>query len=146
MTSTRTDLILTGKLDVREWQAGGKPNWRETVPRNCLQLHDAIVQPRLHRPARRHLRRHLGVAGDRSALPAHWMLENRWSWHLRCLPVVAQTPSCRRSHDIDLHLPLRARDRAHYTYSEVPHDKWAEALIGITITEPFGFSRNHFDR
>ena len=35
---------------------------------------------------------------------------------------------------------------AHYTYSEVPYDKWAEALIGVTITELFGFSRNHFDR
>jgi putative membrane protein len=35
---------------------------------------------------------------------------------------------------------------AHYTYSEVPYDKWAQALIGTTITELFGFSRNHFDR
>jgi putative membrane protein len=35
---------------------------------------------------------------------------------------------------------------AHYTYSEVPYDAWAQALTGITITEIFGFSRNHFDR
>jgi putative membrane protein len=35
---------------------------------------------------------------------------------------------------------------AHYTYSEVPYDKWAEAVIGVSITELFGFSRNHFDR
>lgn len=35
---------------------------------------------------------------------------------------------------------------AHYTYSKVPYDRWAEALIGITITELFGFSRNQFDR
>ena len=35
---------------------------------------------------------------------------------------------------------------AHYTYSEVPYDRWAEALIGTTITDLFGFSRNHFDR
>lgn len=35
---------------------------------------------------------------------------------------------------------------SHYTYSEVPYDKWAEALIGVTVTELFGFSRNHFDR
>jgi putative membrane protein len=35
---------------------------------------------------------------------------------------------------------------AHYTYSEVPYDNWAEALIGVTITELLGFSRNHFDR
>lgn len=35
---------------------------------------------------------------------------------------------------------------AHYTYSEVPYDRWAQALIGVTVTELFGFSRNHFDR
>lgn len=35
---------------------------------------------------------------------------------------------------------------AHYTYSEVPYDTWAEALFGVTVTELFGFSRNHFDR
>jgi putative membrane protein len=35
---------------------------------------------------------------------------------------------------------------AHYTYSEVPYDKWAQALIGTTVTEIFGFTRNHFDR
>jgi putative membrane protein len=35
---------------------------------------------------------------------------------------------------------------AHYTYSKVPYDQWAEALFGTSITEFFGFSRNHFDR
>ena len=35
---------------------------------------------------------------------------------------------------------------AHYTYSEVPYDAWAQALFGVTITEIFGFTRNHFDR
>jgi len=35
---------------------------------------------------------------------------------------------------------------AHYTYSEVPYDRWAEALFGVTINEIFGFTRNHFDR
>jgi putative membrane protein len=35
---------------------------------------------------------------------------------------------------------------AHYTYSKVPYDAWAEALIGTTITDLFGFTRNHFDR
>ena len=35
---------------------------------------------------------------------------------------------------------------AHYTYSEVPYDRWAEALFGTTINEMFGFTRNHFDR
>ncbi|MEZ5831508.1 MAG: DUF2238 domain-containing protein [Dongiaceae bacterium] len=35
---------------------------------------------------------------------------------------------------------------AHYTYSEVPYDRWAQALFGTTVNEIFGFKRNHFDR
>jgi len=35
---------------------------------------------------------------------------------------------------------------AHYTYSEVPYDAWAQALFGVAINEIFGFTRNHFDR
>lgn len=33
-----------------------------------------------------------------------------------------------------------------YTYSDVPYDGWAAALIGTTISDAFGFSRNHYDR
>jgi putative membrane protein len=35
---------------------------------------------------------------------------------------------------------------AHYTYSEVPYDEWARAWTGRSITEVFGWKRNHFDR
>lgn len=35
---------------------------------------------------------------------------------------------------------------AHYTYSEVPYDRWAEALFGRSVSGQFGFERNHFDR
>lgn len=35
---------------------------------------------------------------------------------------------------------------AHYTYAEVPYNKWSQALFGISINELFGFSRNHYDR
>lgn len=35
---------------------------------------------------------------------------------------------------------------AHYTYSEVPYDAWAEALFGRTASEVFGWQRNHYDR
>ena len=34
---------------------------------------------------------------------------------------------------------------AHYTYAEVPYEKWTAAL-GFSINETFGFTRNHFDR
>lgn len=35
---------------------------------------------------------------------------------------------------------------AHYTYAEVPYDRWAQALTGCTVSEAFGWRRNHFDR
>lgn len=35
---------------------------------------------------------------------------------------------------------------AHYTYSEVPYDNWAQALFGHTLSEVFGLERNHYDR
>lgn len=33
-----------------------------------------------------------------------------------------------------------------YTYTNVPYDAWAFKLAGVTISETFGFSRNHYDR
>ena len=35
---------------------------------------------------------------------------------------------------------------AHYTYSDVPYDGWAQALTGHTVSEALGLQRNHFDR
>lgn len=35
---------------------------------------------------------------------------------------------------------------AHYTYSQVPYDRWFAALTGRTLNELLGFERNHFDR
>jgi putative membrane protein len=35
---------------------------------------------------------------------------------------------------------------AHYTYAEVPYDRWAQTLGGGAISELFGFERNHYDR
>ena len=35
---------------------------------------------------------------------------------------------------------------AHYTYSEVPYDAWAEAAFGRSVSDLFSFERNHFDR
>jgi putative membrane protein len=35
---------------------------------------------------------------------------------------------------------------ARYLYSYVPYDAWAERLLGMNITETFGFQRNHYDR
>lgn len=35
---------------------------------------------------------------------------------------------------------------ARYLYSYVPYDVWSEYLLGINISESFGFQRNHYDR
>lgn len=35
---------------------------------------------------------------------------------------------------------------AHYTYAEVPYDRWVQALTGTTLAEQFDWQRNHFDR
>jgi putative membrane protein len=34
----------------------------------------------------------------------------------------------------------------HWTYTEVPYDAAAQALFGTSISDLFGFSRNHYDR
>ena len=33
-----------------------------------------------------------------------------------------------------------------YTYSSVPYDEWSLALFGTSISQTFGFARNHYDR
>jgi putative membrane protein len=35
---------------------------------------------------------------------------------------------------------------AHYTYSEVPYDRWFESMTGRTLNSLLGWERNNFDR
>lgn len=35
---------------------------------------------------------------------------------------------------------------SHYTYSQVPYDRWFESLFGTGMNSLFGWERNHFDR
>ena len=35
---------------------------------------------------------------------------------------------------------------ARYLYSYVPYDVWSEKLLGVSLSEVFGFERNHYDR
>jgi putative membrane protein len=35
---------------------------------------------------------------------------------------------------------------AHYTYSLVPYDDWSSRLLGRSISDLFGWQRNHYDR
>ena len=33
-----------------------------------------------------------------------------------------------------------------YAYSNVPYDEWTRALAGTSLSEAFGWTRNHYDR
>ncbi len=35
---------------------------------------------------------------------------------------------------------------ARYLYSYVPYDVWSKQLLGFSLSESFGFQRNHYDR
>jgi len=35
---------------------------------------------------------------------------------------------------------------ARHIYSYVPYDEWTQCLFGFSVTDTFGFERNHFDR
>lgn len=35
---------------------------------------------------------------------------------------------------------------AHYLYSNVPYDTWSETVLGRSISDVFGWERNHYDR
>lgn len=35
---------------------------------------------------------------------------------------------------------------ARWMYSFVPYDDWADALVGVRLSDVFGWQRNHFDR
>src|SRR3990170_1575325 len=35
---------------------------------------------------------------------------------------------------------------AHYTYSEVPYDRWFQSLFGVSLNSLLGWERNNFDR
>ena len=35
---------------------------------------------------------------------------------------------------------------ARYLYSYTPYDDWSQKLFGVSISETFGFERNHYDR
>jgi putative membrane protein len=35
---------------------------------------------------------------------------------------------------------------SHYTYSEVPYDRWFQSLAGVTLNSLLGWERNNFDR
>jgi len=88
------------------------------------------------------------VSGVGASYPQDWLLENAlvflavpvliWTYRSRPLSSLAYV-------QIFVFLVLHEIG-AHYTYSEVPYDRWAEALIGASVSQALGLARNHFDR
>lgn len=61
-------------------------------------------------------------------------------WLLRRWPLTTASVAC-----IVLFLALHTLG-GRYAYSNVPYDDWAQALAGSTLSEAFGWTRNHYDR
>lgn len=61
-------------------------------------------------------------------------------WLLRRWPLTTASVAC-----IVLFLALHTLG-GRYAYSNLPYDEWARALTGSTLSEAFGWTRNHYDR
>lgn len=87
----------------------------------------------------------LGVApADRTT----WLLENALVLGFVLLLWLARRTF--RFSDVSLYLILAFLALhsvgSHYTYSEVPYDRWWQTLTGNSLNEALGWQRNHFDR
>lgn len=61
-------------------------------------------------------------------------------WLLRRWPLSTASVAC-----IVLFMVLHTLG-GRYAYSNVPYDDWAQALTGTSLSDLFGWSRNHYDR
>jgi len=90
----------------------------------------------------------VAVAGDPPSYRQDWLLENLlvfvaipllvWSYSRLRLSNTAYTL-------LFVFFGLHAIG-AHYTYAEVPYDRWAKALTDRTVSEALGLDRNQYDR
>jgi putative membrane protein len=77
-----------------------------------------------------------------------WALENFLSVLFVALLVFSSRrfPLSRVSYTLIFLFLLLHSLGAHYTYAEVPYDRWSQYWLGFSIDEALGFERNHFDR
>ena len=61
-------------------------------------------------------------------------------WLLRRWPLSTASVAC-----IALFMALHTLG-GRYAYSNVPYDDWARGLTGSTLSDAFGWTRNHYDR
>jgi len=83
--------------------------------------------------------------------PAHradWLMENIVPLALLCALAIGWRwlrLSCSSCLAIVLLLAVHELG-AHYTYAEVPYDRWAKALCGHSLGAALGWQRNQYDR
>ncbi len=79
---------------------------------------------------------------------AAWVLENGLSLvaGILLLATHRRFPLSRISYTLIFAFGLLHTLGAHYTYAEVPYDRWYENLTGHTLNSVFGWERNHYDR
>lgn len=79
---------------------------------------------------------------------AHWALENTLSIVIVLVLALAyrRFPFSRVSYTLGFVFLLFHTLGSHFTYAEVPYDRWFQSLFGISVNEIFGWERNNFDR
>ncbi len=80
--------------------------------------------------------------------PADWVLENVLVLLAVALIAALQrrAPFSRRAL-VQLFVFLSLHEvGAHWTFAEVPYDRWTEAWFGTPLNQVLGFERNHYDR
>jgi putative membrane protein len=90
----------------------------------------------------------LGISAIKPDYPADFLLEHSMTAALLVfLLIVSRTqPMSNTAYTLMFGYLAIHVIGAHYTYSHVPYDQWSQWLLGTSISDIFGFERNHFDR
>ena len=80
--------------------------------------------------------------------PQDWLLENLLIF--LAVPVIAASMRwfrlSRLSYSLIFVFLCLHTLGSHYTYAEVPYDRWLQGLTGHTLSDMLGWRRNHYDR
>lgn len=103
--------------------------------------------------------RYLAVLGGllaavivRSGIGAHypgdWRLENALvaGFLVLLAATYRRLPLSRVSYTLILLFLCLHETGAHWTYSEVPYNRWWQSLFAVSLNQQLGLDRNHFDR
>lgn len=88
------------------------------------------------------------LAAWKPLFPADWALENVLSlltawWVLRRH---RRAPLSNLAYSLLCLFGVLHEIGSHYTYAEVPYDDWSRAVLGVSIDQALGLTRNTYDR